>query len=293
VKDSGRVFQVGTQQRSDFGNMFITAAAMVREGRIGKVHRVTAAIGGVKPSGKLQKTTPPPELNWDLWLGQCPMVDYIKQRAHYEFRWWYEYSGGKMTDWGAHHIDIAHWALGLDNSGPTWFEVLSAEHAVPFKNGWPTVDDEYNVALRFHVLTKTADGVELHIRDEAKDLGFDNGILFEGEKGKFLVNRGKLAGAPVDELKSNPISEDTFKQMRNGKRLDSHMANFFECVRDRGLPVSDVYSHHRAMTTCHLANIAMRLNRSLKWNPATEQIIDDEEADSFQKREQRKGYEVA
>jgi predicted dehydrogenase len=221
------------------------------------------------------------------------MVDYIKQRCHYEFRWWYEYSGGKMTDWGAHHVDIAHWALGLDAGGPTSFEVLSAEHAMPFEKGWPTADDEYNVALRFHVLAKTADGVDLHIRDEAKDLGFDNGIMFEGEKGKILVNRGKLAGAAVDDLKTNPIADDVFVKMRNGKRRDSHMANFFECVRDRGLPVSDVYSHHRAMTTCHLANIAMRLNRSLKWDPATEQIVGDDEANSFQKREQRKGYEVA
>lgn len=293
VKETGRVFQVGTQQRSEYNNMFITAAAICREGRLGKIQRVTAAIGGVKPSGKLQKTTPPPELNWDLWLGQCPMVDYIKQRCHYEFRWWYEYSGGKMTDWGAHHVDISHWALGLDDSGPTSFEVLSAEHAVPFKNGWPTVDDEYNVALKFHVLAKTADGVDLHIRDEAKDLGFDNGIMIEGEQGKILVNRGKLAGAAVDELKDKPIAEETFLKMRHGKKFDSHMANFFECVRDRGLPVSDVFSHHRAMTTCHLANIAMRLNRSLKWDPATEQIVGDEEANSFQKREQRKGYEVA
>ena len=292
VKETGRVMQVGTQQRSEYNNMFITAVAMVRDGRIGKVNRVTCAIGGAPRSKKLTKTNPPPELNWDLWLGQCPQVDYIKERAHYEFRWWYEYSGGKMTDWGAHHVDIAQWALGLDASGPTSFEVLSCDHPVPFEKGMPTVDDMYNTAITFHVLAKTADGVELNIRDNAQDLGFDNGILFEGEKGKILVNRGKLAGAAVDALKAKPIADEVFAKLRHGKPRDSHMANFIDCTRDRGLPVSDVASHHRAMSTCHLANIALRLNRSLKWDPQAEEIVGDDEARSFQKREQRKGYEV-
>lgn len=292
VKETGRVFQVGTQQRSEYNNQFLTAAALCRQGRIGKIQRVTCAIGGVKPSGKLKKETPPPELNWDMWLGQAPLVDYIKQRCHYEFRWWYEYSGGKMTDWGAHHVDIAQWALGMDDTGPTSYEVLAAEHAVPFAKGWPTVDDEYNVALTFHVRCRTADGVEINIRDKASDLGFDNGILFEGDKGKFFVNRGKLTGSPVDELKTNPIEESVLVAMRHGKPLGGHMENFFACIKDRGLPVSDVHTHHRAMTTCHLANIAMRLNRSLKWDPAAEKIVGDDEADGFQKREQRKGYEI-
>lgn len=293
VAETGRVFQVGTQQRSEYNGQFAKAAALVREGRIGKVQRVTCAIGGVKPSGKLKKTAPPPELNWDMWLGQAPLVDYIKERCHYEFRWWYEYSGGKMTDWGAHHVDITHWALGLDDTGPTEYEVVAAEHAVPFAKGYPTVDDEYNVALTFHVRCRTADGIEINIRDKATDLGFDNGILFEGDKGKFFVNRGKLTGAPVDDLANNPLAESALVALRKGKPLGGHMANFFDCMRDGGAPTSDVASHHRAMTTCHLANIAMRLNRGLKWDPQTEQIIGDDEANSFCKREQRKGYEIA
>lgn len=293
VRETGRVMQVGTQQRSDFDLNFITAVAMVREGRIGKIQRVTCAIGGGKPSGKLMKQSAPPQLNWDMWLGQCPMVDYIEQRCHYDFRWWYEYSGGKLTDWGAHHVDIAHWALGLDATGPTSFEVLSCTHPVPFKKGWPTVDDEYNTALAFHVLAKTRDGVEIHIRDEAKDLGFPNGILFEGEAGRILVNRGKLTGAAVDALKDKPIADETFRKLRHGKANGSHMANFIDCTRDRGVPVSDVASHHRAMTTCHLANIAMRLGRSITWDPVAEMIVGDDEARAFQKREQRKGYEIA
>jgi predicted dehydrogenase len=292
VKETGRVFQVGTQQRSEYNNMFLNAAAIVRDGRLGKINRVTCAIGGVKKSGTLQKTKAPPELNWDMWLGQTPLVDYIKERCHYDFRWWYEYSGGKMTDWGAHHVDITHWALGLEATGPTSFEVLSATHDVPFEKGWPTVDDRYNVALAFHVLAKTADGTEIHIRDEAMDLGFDNGILFEGEKGNLFVNRSKLTGEQADALKDRPIDRALLTKMRNGKPLGGHMQNFFDCIRDRGLPVSDVHSHHRAMTTCHLANIAMRLGRTLKWDPAAEQITGDDEANGFLKREQRKGYET-
>jgi hypothetical protein len=147
--------------------------------------------------------------------------------------------------------------------------------------------------MTFDVKAMFANGVEMRIRDDAKDLGFDNGVMFEGEKGRIFVNRGKLTGQAVDELKDNPIPDDVLIKLRKGKRLDSHMGNFIECCRDRATPVSDVWSHHRILTTCHLANIAMRLNRTLKWDPKTEQIVGDDEANKWQGREQRKGYEVA
>ena len=292
VKETGRVLQVGTQQRSEDHNWFLTAVAMVHEGRIGKVKRVTCVIGGAPKGAKFKKTEPPKELNWEMWLGQAPKVDYIKERCHGEFRWWYEYSGGKMTDWGAHHVDIAQWAIGMDKSGPSTVEVLLDEHPVPFKKGWPTEDDTYNAATRFTVRCLFPNGVEMAIRDDAKELNIDNGILFEGEKGEFFVSRSKLTGSPVDDLKEHPIAEEVLIKLRKGKRLDSHMGNFIECVRDRALPVSDVFSHHRALTTCHLSNIALRLGRTLTWNPETEQIVGDDEANAWQRREQRVGYET-
>jgi predicted dehydrogenase len=288
VHDTKRVLQVGTQQRSEDHNWFLTAVALVREGRIGKVKRVTCAIGGAPRTRQpFTKTNPPEQLNWEMWLGQAPKVDYIKERSHGEFRWWYEYSGGKMTDWGAHHVDIAQWAIGMDGSGPTKVEVISAEHPVGFRHGYPEVDDRYNTATHFLVRCLFANDVELLIRDDT-----ENGITFEGEKGQFFVSRGRLAGEPVNDLKQNPIPESVLVALRKGKRLDSHMGNFIECVRDRATPVSDVDSHHRALTTCHLANIAIRLGRNLTWDPDREQIVGDDEANAWQRREQRKGYEI-
>jgi predicted dehydrogenase len=285
VRETKRVLQVGTQQRSEDRNRFLTAVALVREGRIGKVTRVTCAIGGAPSSKTLAKTSPPPELNWDMWLGQAPLVAYIPERCHGNFRWWYEYSGGKMTDWGAHHVDIAQWAIGKENSGPTLIEVIAAAHPVPLRNGFTTVDDRYNTATSFQVRCFYDNGVELLIRDDT-----ENGITFEGEQGEFFVSRGRLSGKPVDDLAKDPIPEPVLIALRKGKRIDTHMGNFIECARDRAMPVSDVFSHHRNLTTCHLANIAIRLGRNLTWNPETEQIVGDDEANAMQHRVPRSGY---
>ena len=292
VKETGRVLQVGTQQRSENANRFLTAVALCQEGRIGKIKRVTIAIGGAPAGGPFPVDEVPNGLNWEMWLGQAPKVDYRRQRGHHDFRWWYEYSGGKMTDWGAHHVDIAQWAIGMDQSGPESVEVVEVDHPVKLNQGRPSRDDSFNTATRFTVRCRFANGVEMLIKNNASDLGFDNGIMFEGDKGRFFVNRGKLTGAPVEALGETPIAQDVFVKLRKGKRLDNHMGNFMECCRDGGLPVSDVYSHHRALTTCHLANIAIRLGRDLKWNPGSEQIMGDEEANSWQSREQRSGYEI-
>lgn len=291
VRETGRVVQVGTQQRSEAN--FQTAMALAREGRIGKIKRVTVAIGGAPKGTQFKRTDPPAGLNWDAWLGQTPKVEYIKERCHADFRWWYEYSGGKMTDWGAHHVDIAQWGIGMEESGPTAVEFVAAEHPVPFKNGLPTVDDTFNAATTFNVRCVYPSGVEMLIRDNAPDLGFDNGVMFEGEKGRYFVNRGKLTGKPVEDLATNPLPAEALTKLRRGKNPGDHMANLFACVRDRSLPISDVYSHHRILTTCHLANIAIRLGRSLKWDPEAEQIVGDDEARAMQRREQRKGFETA
>ena len=288
LKETGRVFQVGTQQRSEMNLNFLKAVALVRDGRIGKVHKVTCAIGGAPSSPSLPVVDVPSGLNWDMWLGQAPLVDYVSlprekqkypySRCHYEFRWWYEYSGGKMTDWGAHHVDIAHWALGADDTGPTTVKG-TADH--------PKVPNGYNVATSFFVTATFADGVDLIIRHDT-----ENGILIEGEKGRIFVSRGSLKGKPVEELESNPLPEDAITRLYKGKKPGNHMRNFFDCIETREQPMSDVYTHHRAMTTCHLANIAIRLGRTIKWDPEKEQILGDDEARAMQSREQRKGYEI-
>jgi predicted dehydrogenase len=293
VEQTGRVFQVGTQQRSEFDAKFLTAVAMVRGGRIGRVTRATCVIGGGPKGAAFASTKPPANLKWDMWLGQAPKVEYIPERCHKNFRWWYEYSGGKMTDWGAHHVDIAQWALGMENTGPVSVEVLLREFPIKFDRGMPTRDDTYNTATRFNVRCRFGNGAEIVIRENAADLGFDNGILFEGDGGKFFVSRGSWSGEPVLALRGKPIELEVLQKLRKGKQLGGHMANFFECTRDRSTPVSDVASHHRSLTTCHLANIALRLGRNLKWDPVSESMIGDPEANSWQGREQRRGYETA
>jgi predicted dehydrogenase len=296
LKETGRVFQVGTQQRSEMGQMFLKAVAIAHAGRLGKITRVSCAIGGAPVSRKLPRAPAPSGLNWEMWLGQAPLVDYVsapvgkgfypQSRCHYEFRWWYEYSGGKMTDWGAHHVDIAQWAIGMDNSGPTSIEG-TANHPVPLKDGHPLEHDRYNVADKFLVKANFPNGVEMTIRHDT-----DNGILIEGTEGRIFVDRSQLTGAAVDALKDNPLPEDALTKLYKGKTPGDHMGNFFECLLDRSLPVSDVYTHHRAMTTCHLANIAIRLGRKLQWDPQAERIVGDDEAQRWQSREQRKGYEI-
>jgi predicted dehydrogenase len=231
-----------------------------------------------------------------MWLGQAPLVDYVSlpskgkyphSRTHYEFRWWYEYSGGKLTDWGAHHVDIATWAIGMENSGPKSVEGLLAVHPVPYKDGYPTIDNMYNTATKFDVKCLYPNGVELHILSDG-----ENGIYIQGDLGDLFVSRGALRGSAVAALKESPLPEDAIAKLYKGKKPGNHMANFFECCVDRTQPISDVDSHHRAMTTCHLANISIRLGRKLSWNPETQQIEGDEAANGWLKREQRKGYEV-
>ena len=131
------------------------------------------------------------------------------------------------------------------------------------------------------------------VRDNAKeDLGFGNGIMFHGDKGRFLVNRGKLVGQAVDELKTNPLPEDWFENLFGQKQPDSHMSNFFEAMSTRKQPVSDVRSHNLMLNICHAINIAMRLNRKLEYDPKQRRFVGDDVANSHAEREQRKGYEI-
>ncbi len=290
AKETGRVVQVGTQQRSDHNRVFLLAVAMVRAGRIGKIRKVTAAIGGGPTGGPFPVAKTPAVLNWDMWLGQAPKVEYREKRCHSDFRWWYEYSGGKLTDWGAHHVDIGQWAIGMEGSGPNTIEVAKGVLPVEFKGGYPTVDDRFNTTTEFLVRARYANGVTLEIRDDT-----ENGVRFEGSGGKIFVTRDRidLEGGAVGALYKDPVPESLLHELRKGKKVEGHMANFFECVRDRSVPVSDVWTHHRALTTCHLANIAIRLGRpKLTWDPAKEEIVGDSEANAWQSRPQRAGYEI-
>jgi len=300
LEQTKAVFQVGTQQRTEMAHRFLQAIALVRDGRIGKVKKVTCDIGGVADSGPIPVTDVPKGLNWEKWLGQAPLVDFRFKdnmsrwgltRCHYEFRWWYEYSGGKMTDWGAHHVDIAQWAIGQNGpgQGPVTVEPVFAKHAVDFKDGNPVQDDRYNVANSFDIKVMFPNEIEMHIVSQSPDR---NGILFEGTEGRFHVSRGAIKGAPVEALKEKPLPEDALEKVYGGPIPANHQENFVNCIKTRARPVSDVWSHHKAMTTCHLANIAIRLNQSLNWDAKTEEITNSLQGRAMQQREQRKGYEI-
>ena len=310
IEKSGGIVQIGTQQRTEYDQMFVKAANIARQGRVGDIKRVDVCIGGSRDAVELPVVEPPTQLNWEKWLGQCPMVDYREapsiddtegwgaghpfSRTHHYYRWWYEYSGGKLTDWGAHHVDIAMLALDKlsDDVGPITIEPQEVTHPVDFKDGYPVQDDRFNAATAFKVKCTFADGTEMYVRDRADELGFDNGIMFQGEKGRFLVNRGKLVGAPVEELKERPLEGDLFENLYGQPKPASHMANFFDCVKSREQPISNVQSHNAMLNVCHAVNIAMRLGRTVTYDPGTRTFGDDEQANAFLSREPREGYEI-
>ncbi|KAA1258893.1 Alpha-N-acetylgalactosaminidase [Rubripirellula obstinata] len=311
VDQTGRVFQVGTMQRSDCDQRFLQAVAMVKQGRIGKVKKITCGIDGMGGSPVIPITDVPTGLDWDFWLGPAPKTDYralpkmregygggvpLFSNCHYAFRNWHAYAGGKMTDWGAHHVDIACWAIGAsdpnqrDNGnikGASKITPLDFTLPVEHKDGFPVVEDQYNEATSFTIQVDMPDGIEMIITS-----GGDNGILFEGTEGRFFVNRGKIVGKPVEDLVDNPLPEGALEEVYGGE-LTSHMANFVGAIKSRKQPIADVWSHNRMLEICHLSNIAMRLDRELKWDPTKREVIGDDQANSFLSREYRKGFEIS
>ncbi|NLS94243.1 MAG: Gfo/Idh/MocA family oxidoreductase [Planctomycetaceae bacterium] len=284
VKETGRVVQVGSWQRSD--HRFRLAVEMVRQGRIGKLQTVEVVLGKNLTGGPFPVRPVPGNLNWDLWQGQTPDVPYIEERCHYTFRWWYEYSGGQMTDWGAHHLDIAQWGIGE----------LPVE--IESTRKMPEVKDGYNVAIDFSAKYTYPSGVVMTVLDDGR-----NGIMFTGTEGRIFVNRGTVEGKPVEDLADKPLPRDQFKLYdfdnldrpeRFGKldAIVNHMGNFFDCVRQRRQPLSDVAGQHQSVSTCHLGNISMHLGRSLKWDPQSQTFPGDAEANRLLSREQRKGFEI-
>ncbi len=306
VEETGRVVQVGNQQRSE--RQFQTAVELVRNGRIGPLRQVWVALPYYSAAGGPFAPKPVPDgLDWDLYQGQAPEHEYTPTRTHFNFRWWYEYAGGIATDWGNHHVDIAQWGMGRDETGP---ESVDARALFPNPEG----PDYYNTADRFFARIGYPGGVELlffvapndvmrggpPVGQEAIDRLFGNdvpeeirsfarnGIMFVGEKGRVFVNRGGVYGKPAEELAENPLPPDAWRVRPSA----NHMGNFFECVKTREEPVSSVRLQHRTITVCHLTNISLRLGRPIRWNPETEQIVGDAEADGWLRREQRKPYVV-
>ncbi|EMB14228.1 Gfo/Idh/MocA family protein [Rhodopirellula europaea] len=303
-QQTGRVVQVGTQQRSSF-DKFNRALAIIAEGRLGKLKRLVVGIDAGGWSPEIPVAGVPKGLDWDRWLGPGPKMEYRYAKdakradknytnGHTHFRWWYEHSGGKLTDWGAHHVDIA--MLGIAAAGQNNDPVLvdgTAKHDVEFRDGMPLQNNRYNTARAFDLRVVFADGdVEMNIRHDV-----DNGILFEGERGRIFVNRGKLVGKPVEDLESNPLAEDAISKIYCGMPMEgndrpAHWANFMHAIDNRVLPISDVHSHMKMLNVCHLAGICCRFGRKVEWDQATESVVGDEQAAAMMKRPYRSGYEI-
>jgi predicted dehydrogenase len=295
VHRTGRIFQIGSQQRSS--PQFRYAAELVRNGRIGRLQRVQVGLPG-DPAGEAEPEMPVPRnLDYDAWLGSTPVVYYTEKRVHpqdgYGRPGWLrceQFGAGMITGWGAHHLDCAHWAMDAEHTGPV--EVWgSAEF--PAKGLW-------DVHGSFKTFARYQSGVEMAVSGE-----FPNGIRFEGSEGWIFVSRGNeavTASDPVAKLKdaqalaaSDPriITSAIGPDEVNLYQSTDHHGNWLECIRTRQQPIAPVEVAHRACTACLLHHLAMKLKRRLRWDPLREQFLADDEANALRARPQRAPYRLA
>ena len=269
-----RIFQTGNMQRS--WDKYRLACELVRNGRIGKVHTVEARIGENPSGGPFKPTEVPQGLDWDFWKGPTPDVPYISEKCFYTFRWWYEYSGGKLTDWGAHHIDIAQWGLDKDGSGPIGVTGVGTEP--------PKDPNSYNCNHHFTVTYDYGDGVQLVTTSEG-----ENGNRFIGDKGWIFVSRDRIA-ASDPKLLEEPLGPDAKRVYKS----TDHMANFLDGIRTRKRPICDVEVGHRSATACHLGTISLRLGIPLTWDPVAEMFTGPgaEQGNAMMSREYRSPWKL-
>ncbi len=273
ARQSKRVVQTGSQQRS--ANNFRLACELVRNGYLGKLQEVLVGIPGPNHPGKpIPDSDPPAELDYNFWLGPAPWRPYNKNRVHYNFRFFRDYSGGQQTNWGAHHLDIAQWGLGMDGSGPVAVHALSANY---HPKQWHEVTESCRVVFHY------AGGVKLTLGQRQK--GIPVGTTFIGTQGRLYVNRGKLTSEPGGIIEQKPRDDDLRLQ-----ESTNHHGNFLDCIKTRELPICDVEIGHRSATLCHLANIACQLRRKLVWDPQAEEFPEDSEANGLLSRTPRQDW---
>jgi len=275
VRQAGIVWQTGSWQRST--ERFRIACELARNERIGRLRRVEVGIGlgyEVPP----QPVQPVPEgFEYDMWLGPAPWAPYTEKRCHWNFRWIDDYSGGQVTDWGAHHIDIAHWGMGVDHTGPV---------RVNGSGEFPA-DGLYDTAVRYDFTCEYSTGVTLRVASNDK---LTQGVRFIGDAGWVHVTRGTLNAQPRGILKSRIRPDEIHLPRPPGDHRQGHRADFLHCVRTRRETITPIEVGHRSITVAHLGNIAMRLGRPIRWDPAAERCPGDDEANRMLSRPYREPW---
>ncbi|MGA2592498.1 MAG: Gfo/Idh/MocA family oxidoreductase [Bryobacteraceae bacterium] len=276
VRQYKRIFQTGSQQRSDA--RFRRACELVRNGRIGKLQTVRCGLPGGTPdlakTGNRRDPEPVPEgFNYDFWLGPAPEAPYAPARCLVNFRWILDYSGGNITDWGGHHPDIAQWGMNTESTG--LIEIRNAK-------GEFAKDKLWNTATSFYFECTYENGVTLIVSNQER-----GGVTFEGSEGWVWVTRGAIDAHPKSLLES-AIGPDEIHLYRS----DNHFRNFIDCVLSRKEPIAPIETAHRSITIGHLGNISLRLGRDLKWDPVKEAIISDEEANRMLSRPMRPPWKI-
>ena len=266
---TGRILQTGSQQRSM--PEFRKACELVQNGYLGRVTHIDVEIpNNNKTCNPTWDPMPvPAELDYNTWLGPAPWAEYHDQRCHYQFRFILDYSGGQVTNFGAHHLDIVQWALGMDDSGPTaaWGQAK-----------WPQ-SGLFTTALEVDFGLRYASGTEVRCTTG------ESRLTFVGTEGQLSVERGAIATEPA-ALADMTLSPDDLRLYRS----DNHYGNWLEAIRTRRPPACPPEVGHRSATCCHLANIAMRLGRELVWDPATETFPHDAEAQTLAGRIMREPW---
>ncbi len=261
VKRHDIIWQTGSWQRSESNFRF--ACELVLNGRIGKVHTVEVGLpSGHTDFGKTrgQETMgpPPAELDYDAWLGPAPWAPYCPARVHKNWRWIYDYGGGQLMDWVGHHVDIAHWGLGLDRSGPVEMEGTGE---FPANGLWDT-------ATRYRLYAQYAEGYEMMIAGGYDDIR--GGTRWIGSDGWVWVNRGQIDAHPKSLLQERFGPGEIHLP-----RTANHVRNFLDCVKSRRETLTPCETAHRSATPGHLGQIAMQLGRKIRFNPKTEEILQD------------------
>ena len=278
VSRHGVVWQTGSWQRSQ--RHFRYACELVRSGRIGAVHMVEVGLPTGSPCGPKPEMPIPEGFDYNFWLGPAPYEPYTKDRCHWNFRWILDYSGGQLTDWAAHHCDIANWGMGTEHTGPV---------EVHGRGEFPR-DGLWNAATHYKFEARYANGASPVAPDGFTMVvsnAFHMGAKFYGENGWVQVWRGGLRTEP-ESLQTSAIGPNDVRLYES----TNHQKNFLECRKSRALTVTPIEVAHRAISIAHIGNIAMQLERTVHWDPVKEEFIGDEEANRKRSRAMRQPWHL-